>query len=44
MILLIGSEDLAFSSKATTKVILENSNAELQIIILASQNGVKQNT
>lgn len=44
MLVLIGSEDEAFSFEAMKKAILENSNGEVQIINNASHNGVRHNT
>ncbi len=41
MIVLIGSDDEAFSPEAMKKAILENSNGEVQIINKASHNGVR---
>jgi alpha-beta hydrolase superfamily lysophospholipase len=43
MLVLIGSEDEAFSSAATKEAILKNSNGEIQIIDKASHNGVRHN-
>lgn len=41
MLVLIGSDDEAFSPVATKEAILENSNGEIQIIDKASHNGVR---
>lgn len=43
LLVLIGSEDEAFSSAATKEAILKNSNGEFQIIDKASHNGVRHN-
>ncbi|MCK9208710.1 MAG: lysophospholipase, partial [Salinivirgaceae bacterium] len=43
MLVLMGSEDEAFSSEATKEAILKNSNGEIQIIDKASHNGVRHN-
>jgi len=43
MLVLMGSEDEAFSSKATKEAILKNSNGEIQIIDKVSHNGVRHN-
>lgn len=43
MIVLMGSEDEAFSAEATKEAILKNSNGEIQIIDKASHNGVRHN-
>ena len=44
MLVLMGSEDEAFSAEATKEAILKNSNGEIQIIDKASHNGVRHNT
>ncbi|TNE72601.1 alpha/beta fold hydrolase [bacterium] len=41
MLVLIGSEDEAFSSIATKEAVLKNSKGEIQIIERASHNGVR---
>jgi pimeloyl-ACP methyl ester carboxylesterase len=43
MLVLMGSEDEAFSPEALKTAILENSNGEIQIIDRASHNGVRHN-
>lgn len=43
MLVLIGSDDEAFSATATKEAILKNSNGEFQIIDKASHNGVRHN-
>ena len=43
MLVLMGSEDEAFSATATKEAILKNSNGEIQIIDKASHNGVRHN-
>lgn len=43
MLVLIGSEDEAFSAEATKEAILKNSIGEIQIIEKASHNGVRHN-
>jgi pimeloyl-ACP methyl ester carboxylesterase len=43
MLVLMGSEDEAFSSAATKEAILKNSKGEFQIIDKASHNGVRHN-
>jgi pimeloyl-ACP methyl ester carboxylesterase len=43
LLVLIGSEDEAFSSAATKEAILKNSDGEIQIIDKASHNGVRHN-
>ena len=43
MLVLMGSEDEAFSPSATKKAILKNSNGEFQIIDKTSHNGVRHN-
>lgn len=43
MLVLMGSEDEAFSSTATKEAILKNGNGEFQIIDKASHNGVRHN-
>lgn len=44
MLVLMGSEDEAFSSEATKEAILKTSNGEIQIIDKVSHNGVRHNT
>ncbi len=44
MLVLMGSEDEAFSAIATKEAILKNSTGEIQIIDKASHNGVRHNT
>lgn len=41
MLVLMGSQDEAFSSEATKEAILKNCNGEFQIIDKASHNGVR---
>ena len=43
MLVLIGSEDEAFSALATKEAILKNSNGDIHIIDKASHNGVRHN-
>ena len=43
MLVIMGSEDEAFSSTATKEAILKNSNGEFQIIDKASHNGGRHN-
>ena len=43
MLVLMGSDDEAFSPEATKEAILKNSNGEIQIIDNASHNGVRHN-
>jgi len=43
MLVLMGSKDEAFSSTATKKAILKNSNGEIQIIDKVSHNGIRHN-
>ncbi len=43
MLVLMGSEDEAFSPTATKEAILKNSNGEFQIIDKTSHNGVRHN-
>jgi len=43
MLVLIGSEDEAFNAEATKKAVIENSQAETQIIEGATQNGIRHN-
>ncbi len=43
LLVLMGSEDEAFSASATKEAIMKNSNAEFQIIDKASHNGVRHN-
>ncbi|WP_282044031.1 alpha/beta hydrolase [Winogradskyella flava] len=43
MLVLMGSEDEAFSSEATKEAVLEYSNGEVQIIDKASHNGIRHN-
>lgn len=44
LLVLMGSEDEAFSPEATKEAILTNSNGEFQMIDKASHNGVRHNT
>jgi pimeloyl-ACP methyl ester carboxylesterase len=44
LLVLMGSEDEAFSPEATKEAILNNSNGEFQIIDKVSHNGVRHNT
>ena len=44
MLVLMGSEDEAFSSGATKEAVLKYSNGEIQIIDKASHNGVRHKT
>src|SRR6056297_846529 len=44
MLVIMGSEDEAFSAVATKEAILMNSTGEIQIIDKASHNGVRHNT
>jgi pimeloyl-ACP methyl ester carboxylesterase len=44
MLVLIGSEDEAFSAEALKKAVLENSNGEVHIIDKATHNGIRHNT
>jgi hypothetical protein len=43
MLVIMGSEDEAFSSTATKEAILTNSNGAFQMIDKASHNGVRHN-
>ncbi|MEJ7694400.1 alpha/beta fold hydrolase [Daejeonella sp.] len=43
MLVLMGSEDEAFSAEATKAAVLKNSNGEIQIIDKTSHNGVRHN-
>lgn len=43
MLVLMGSEDEAFSAEATKEAILNNSDGEIQIIDKSSHNGVRHN-
>ncbi|MCU0343578.1 MAG: lysophospholipase [Ignavibacterium sp.] len=44
MLVLIGSNDEAFSSEATKEAVLKNSKGEIQIIDKATHNGVRHNS
>ena len=44
LLILMGSEDEAFSPEATKEAILKNSKGQIQIIDKASHNGVRHNT
>lgn len=43
MLVLIGSEDEVFNADATIKAVIENSQAEIQIIEGATHNGIRHN-
>lgn len=43
LLVLIGSQDEAFSASATEEAIIKNSNGEFQIIDKASHNGIRHN-